>query len=423
MTRDGNGGKGDQEVPTSTKNTKSSSEDGGSNDNEGQGFWNEGGRGFGGTMTKKRPRADETTRNAADTTTRRREEEEANEMVVVVPDSNNAHAKKCPYHHHRTTYAKNAEDNDITITNNDGKQDKQNSTEDERATGSDDMGSAENNNNNSDEYRRLQEEILQLRKSNEELKKRLRTSTSSANANQTALSNNLLRKLAPLKELAMDSLEEGVTIADFTHPLQPLVFANQGFTEITGYTVDETVGKNCRFLQGPETEPEVVRKIKYAVMNGLSITCQLKNYKKNGEMFINNLSLKPIRNENSVVTHYVGIQSDVTKIVDSQNAEIEALKRVAIANAATESKSKFLAHMSHEIRTPLNGLIAVGQLLEDTKLDRVQRDLVTTMQSSGETLQALISDILDFFASRRKSYPWRKSRSTQRRSSQTCWKS
>ena len=272
-------------------------------------------------------------------------------MVVVVPDSNNAHAKKCPYHHHRTTRAKNTEDNDITITNNDGKQDKQNSTEDERATGSDDMGSAENNNNNSDEYRRLQEEILQLRKSNEELKKRLRTSTSSANANQTALSNNLLRKLAPLKELAMDSLEEGVTIADFTHPLQPLVFANQGFTEITGYTVDETVGKNCRFLQGPETEPEVVRKIKYAVMNGLSITCQLKNYKKNGEMFINNLSLKPIRNENSVVTHYVGIQSDVTKIVDSQNAEIEALKRVAIANGDGIEIQVFSSHVPRDSNT------------------------------------------------------------------------
>ena len=264
--------------------------------------------------------------------------------------------------------------NDVVPDSNTTTKDKQNST------GSDDMGSAENtnintnddnnnitNNNNNvseEEYRRLREENEQLRKSNEELQRRLRTSASSANANETALSNNLLRKLAPLKELAMDSLEEGVTIADFTHPLQPLVFANQGFTEITGYTVDETVGKNCRFLQGPETEPEVVKKIKHAVMNGLSITCQLKNYKKNGEMFINNLSLKPIRNEDSVVTHYVGIQSDVTKIVDSQNAEIEALKRVAIANAATESKSKFLAHMSHEIRTPLNGLIAVGQLLK-----------------------------------------------------------
>ena len=54
MRTNGNGKGGDQEVPTSTKNTKSSSEDGGSNDNEGQGFWNEGGRGFGGTTTKKR---------------------------------------------------------------------------------------------------------------------------------------------------------------------------------------------------------------------------------------------------------------------------------------------------------------------------------------------------------------------------------
>jgi len=241
------------------------------------------------------------------------------------------------------------------------------------------------------EMNKMREEIASLRRANENLRRRFVNSDSQSN-----LSNNLLKKLAPLKELAMDSLEEGVTIADFTHPLQPLVFANQGFTEITGYTVDETVGKNCRFLQGPETEPEVVRKIKYAVMNGHSITCRLKNYRKNGEMFINNLSLKPIRNDDEKVTHYVGIQSDVTSLVDAENAEIEALKRVAVANAATESKSKFLAHMSHEIRTPLNGLIAVGQLLESTKLDREQRDLVTTMQSSGETLQALISDILDF---------------------------
>ena len=70
------------------------------------------------------------------------------------------------------------------------------------------------------------------------------------------------------------------------------------------------------------------------------------------------------------------------------------LKRVAIANLAG-IEIQVLAHMSHEIRTPLNGLIAVGQLLEDTKLDRVQRDLVTTT-IVWETLQALISDILDF---------------------------
>jgi signal transduction histidine kinase/DNA-binding response OmpR family regulator len=75
---------------------------------------------------------------------------------------------------------------------------------------------------------------------------------------------------------------------------------------------------------------------------------------------------------------------------------LNALKKVARAEAATEAKSRFLAHMSHEIRTPLNGLIAVGQLLEDTNLDRLQREYVSTVRTSGETLQALISDILDF---------------------------
>ncbi|EEH58916.1 uncharacterized protein MICPUCDRAFT_10763, partial [Micromonas pusilla CCMP1545] len=76
--------------------------------------------------------------------------------------------------------------------------------------------------------------------------------------------------------------------------------------------------------------------------------------------------------------------------------ELDALKKATIAEAASDAKSKFLAHMSHEIRTPLNGLIAVGQLLESTNLSRMQRDYVSTMRSSGETLQALISDILDF---------------------------
>ena len=56
----------------------------------------------------------------------------------------------------------------------------------------------------------------------------------------------------------------------------------------------------------------------------------------------------------------------------------------------------FFAHMSHEIRTPLNGIIAVGQLLEDTSLNRIQRDYLSTIRASGETLQALIADILDF---------------------------
>ena len=202
--------------------------------------------------------------------------------------------------------------------------------------------------------------------------------------------------LSSLKELAMDSVLEGVTIADFSLPDQPLIYANHGFEEITGYSIEETVGHNCRFLQGPNTEPEKLMHIRKCISAGLPCTVQIKNYRKTGEEFINYLSLTPIRTARGQVTHYVGIQSDVTELVNTRTAELDALKKATIAEAATDAKSKFLAHMSHEIRTPLNGLIAVGQLLEETSLNRMQRDYVSTIRSSGETLQALIADILDF---------------------------
>ena len=74
--------------------------------------------------------------------------------------------------------------------------------------------------------------------------------------------------LAALKELAMDSVQEGVTIADFSLPDQPLIYANHGFELITGYSIEETVGHNCRFLQGPDTEPEKLAHIRRCINAG-----------------------------------------------------------------------------------------------------------------------------------------------------------
>ena len=79
--------------------------------------------------------------------------------------------------------------------------------------------------------------------------------------------------LASLKELAMDSVQEGVTIADFSLPDQPLVYANHGFELITGYSIEETVGHNCRFLQGAGTEPEKVEHIRRCINAGCRARC------------------------------------------------------------------------------------------------------------------------------------------------------
>ncbi len=125
-------------------------------------------------------------------------------------------------------------------------------------------------------------------------------------------------------------------------------------------------------------------------------SAQLLNYKKNGDPFVNYLSVTPIRDSTGKLTHYVGIQADISELVDHKKAELAAKHAAFQAAAATEAKSEFLARMSHEIRTPLNGMIAVGQLLAETCLSPAQWDLVNTIRCSGETLLTLITDILDF---------------------------
>ena len=89
-------------------------------------------------------------------------------------------------------------------------------------------------------------------------------------------------------------------------------------------------------------------------------------------------------------------QGRAARELQAKKAEIEAKDAANKALLATEAKSQFLARMSHEIRTPLNGMIAVGQLLAETSLTHQQSDLVNTIRCSGETLLALITDILDF---------------------------
>ncbi|EFJ44101.1 hypothetical protein VOLCADRAFT_65257 [Volvox carteri f. nagariensis] len=123
----------------------------------------------------------------------------------------------------------------------------------------------------------------------------------------------------------MDVLQEGITIADCSMPDMPLIYANAGFVRTTGYSVEYVIGKNCRFLQGEGTDGQPVQELKEAIKQGRACVVQLLNYKKNGDPFVNYLSLTPIYDTaTGRLTHYVGVQSDITELVNHKKAELAA---------------------------------------------------------------------------------------------------
>lgn len=119
-------------------------------------------------------------------------------------------------------------------------------------------------------------------------------------------------ELERLKELALDAAHEGITISDPRQADNPIVYANEGFARLTGYGIDEAVGRNCRFLQGPGTDPAALEQLREAVRGGKPCAVDLLNYHKDGTPFWNHLAITPVRGDDGEVTHFVGVQSDIT---------------------------------------------------------------------------------------------------------------
>ena len=142
--------------------------------------------------------------------------------------------------------------------------------------------------------------------------------------------NKNLTNILSLLERAVNSSTEGITISSMTEVDSPLIYANKGFEQLTFYHIDEVIGKNCRFLQGKDTQKEPVAELRRAIRNGEETTVELLNYKKDGTPFWNRLSITPLRDNKGKVTHYVGIQSDITELKETKN-------RLEVANNELQS--------------------------------------------------------------------------------------
>lgn len=119
---------------------------------------------------------------------------------------------------------------------------------------------------------------------------------------------------------SLEASSNGILICEAQQTDYPIIYVNSAFTDMTGYALEEVKGRSCRFLQGPDTDPQQITEIQRALEQHHDITLTLRNYRKNGQAFWNNLFLSPVRGPDGQVTHFVGSINDISERRDHENA-------------------------------------------------------------------------------------------------------
>ena len=140
-----------------------------------------------------------------------------------------------------------------------------------------------------------------------------------------------------LAALALEALGSPLLICDPFQPDTPVVYANAAFEAVTGYPPYEALGRNCRFLQGQETDPLVVHELEAALQEARPFRGVILNYQRDGTPFWNDLSIAPLRDDSGALTHFVGVQSDISERVQAQQALRAATTRLETLIASLQA--------------------------------------------------------------------------------------
>lgn len=131
-----------------------------------------------------------------------------------------------------------------------------------------------------------------------------------------------------LLEWAIAASSNSILIADARRPDTPIIYCNPAFEKLTGYSAEEVIGRNCRFLQGPDTDQAELNKLRRSLQAGTEIQVVLKNYRKDKTPFWNELMVSPILDNEGKLTHFIGVQNDISKRVAAETALQESEERL-----------------------------------------------------------------------------------------------
>ncbi|MEO8021360.1 ATP-binding protein [Polaromonas sp.] len=201
---------------------------------------------------------------------------------------------------------------------------------------------------------------------------------------------------------AIAASRNGITIGRIETGKIPLIYANAAFYRLTGYTPDDIIGNDCRLLQGGMTDQPGLPPLRAALAKGVEATVLLRNFRKDGTEFWNELTMSPVLNDSGTPTHYVGIQQDVTKRENDARA-IDALnqsltQRGEDLELANESLRSFSFSASHDLRAPLasiKGFCATLRKSIDVPDGSQPAHYMARIEANAERMEQLIEALLE----------------------------
>jgi PAS domain S-box-containing protein len=197
-------------------------------------------------------------------------------------------------------------------------------------------------------------------------------------------------------EQILNAANGGVAISDAQQPDNPLVYVNSGFERLTGYLTSEIEGRNCRFLQGAETDPATVQKLRQSIEKKQTVSVDIVNYKKSGEKFWNHLSMAPLFDRNGTVRYFIGVQYDITPLKEKQIALEE---QTLFLEAAHLKREKVIEGLTNHLRDAIAACDSLSTLMllkKDSGQDKLNiylEQINCTVRQMTNTLDGILLDL------------------------------